>query len=292
MNFVRKMGWRLIVAILLTGWATLFLPVNLSLWTFSNIAETSLVSSLVFGLIVGFLLKRFRWIEHIDTWIHEFGHAAVGTFFGGVPESIKLNRDTSGVTSSRFRKLTRFKSIFISAAGPLATVVSLYLCIRLAAKGLSFVILPILAVIVLIVLISTVRSAWGWLVGILVWAGITFSFAASQFPVFGFFNSSAKEIFLGAILGAASGVALRASISRLRMHGGDGDEGNIAHHLRVPEILVDLTILVMHVAIIWSTLSFLNVVPRVSELVSSSPEFQIKFQEITTWIQSLPIWKK
>ena len=276
---------------MIAGWVLVFAPVDFSNLGFSKTAETNLAWSLIIGFAFGFLLKRLRWIEHIDTWIHEFGHAAAGTFFGHAPEFIKLNQDTSGVTQFRYQKMGRIPSVILSAAGPLGTVVSMYLCISLAGKGFTFLILPLLAFIVILVLLSSVRSGWGWFVGILVLASIVFTFMISQVPVLGLFNASAKEIYLGAFLGIASGVAIRASFARLRMHGPHGDEGHIAAELHVPEILVDVVILILHVGVIWLTFSHLDAVPKISDYVSNTPEIQSKFQEVVNWFQTLPFMK-
>ena len=283
MDFIRKLGWRLVVLILLSGWVVNFTSTS----NISESTQTSLAVSVVAGFGFGFLFRRLRWIQHIDTWIHEFGHAAAATLFGAVPQSIRLNQDSSGVTNYKFKKMTGFREIVISAAGPMATVTALYLCVSMANKGLAFYMLPVIGFVVLVVLVSTVRSGFGWLVGILIWVTIGLAFVVSELPIIGYYNAAAKEIYLGALLGIGSGVALRASFTRLRMHGGDGDEGKIAARLHVPEGLVDFSIFLLHIAVIWLAMSQLSVSTRLPDYVAQTPELQTKVQEVIDWIRTL-----
>jgi hypothetical protein len=210
--------------------------------------------------------------------------------FGGLPKYIKLNQDSSGVTSFRHSKITPFRDIIISAAGPLASVMSLYIGAVLASRGLTLFMLQVVALIVLLVLISTVRSAFGWMVGILIWITMALAVGLSGYLLLGFNYGPAPEVYLGAVLGLSSGVALRASFSRIRFHSADGDEGKIAHHLRLPEVLVDWALAIFNLIVVWLILDFLNVVPKINDFVNSTPELKQKLDELIVWFQAIPIF--
>ena len=290
MDFVRKVSWRLIT-LALVGAAILAIspPSFLSLPSPEQ-NQIALAWAVLIGVVIGFLFRKLRWFHHIDTWIHEFGHAAMVSAFGGLPKYIKLNQDSSGVTSFRHSKITPFRDIIISAAGPLASVMSLYIGAVLSSRGLTLFMLQVVALIVLLVLISTVRSAFGWMVGILIWITMALAVGLSGYLLLGFNYGPAPEVYLGAVLGLSSGVALRASFSRIRFHSADGDEGKIAHHLRLPEVLVDWALAIFNLVVVWLILDFLNVVPKINNFVNSTPELKSKLDELIVWFQAIPIF--
>ena len=290
MDFVRKVSWRLITLIL-AGAAILALspPAFLSLQSPEQ-NQTALAWTVLIGVVIGFLFRKLRWFHHIDTWIHEFGHAAMVSAFGGQPKYIKLNQDSSGVTSFRHSKITPFRDIIISAAGPLASVMALYIGAILASRGLTVFMLQVVAFIVLLVLISTVRSTFGWMVGILIWLTMGVAVGLGGYLMFGFHYGPAPEVYLGGVLGLSSGVALRASFSRIRFHSIDGDEGKIAYHLRLPEVLVDWALAIFNLLVVWLILDYLNVVPKINDFVNSTPELKQKLDELIVWVQAIPIF--
>jgi ABC-type Mn2+/Zn2+ transport system permease subunit len=99
LDFVRKVSWRLITLIL-AGAAILALsPASFLNFDISEQSQTALAWAVFIGVLIGFLFRKLRWFHHIDTWIHEFGHAAMVSAFGGLPKYIKLNQDSSGVTT-------------------------------------------------------------------------------------------------------------------------------------------------------------------------------------------------
>jgi hypothetical protein len=100
----------------------------------------------------------------------------------------------------------------------------------------------------------------------------------------------APEVYLGAVLGLSSGVALRASFSRIRFHSIHGDEGKIAYHLRLPEVIVDWALALFNLAVVWLILDFLNIVPKINDFVNSTPEIRQKLDELLVWFQQIPIF--
>jgi hypothetical protein len=290
LDFVRKVSWRLITLIL-AGAAILALsPASFLSFASSEESQTALAWAVFIGVVIGFLFRKLRWFHHIDTWIHEFGHAAMVSAFGGLPKYIKLNQDSSGVTSFRHSKITPFRDIIISAAGPLASVMALHIGAVLASRGLAVPMLQVVAFVVLLVLISTVRSSFGWMVGILIWITMGVAVGLGGYLLLGLNFPPAPEVYLGAVLGLSSGVALRASFSRIRFHSIHGDEGKIAYHLRLPEVIVDWALALFNLAVVWLILDFLNIVPKINDFVNSTPEIRQKLDELLVWFQQIPIF--
>lgn len=290
MDFVRKVSWRLITLALLAAAILALSPPSFLSLPSPEQNQTALAWAVLIGVVIGFLFRKLRWFHHIDTWIHEFGHAAMVSAFGGLPKYIKLNQDSSGVTSFRHSKITPFRDIIISAAGPLASVMALYIGAVLSSRGLTILMLQVVAFIVLMVLISTVRSAFGWMVGILIWVTMALAVGMSGYLFLGFNYGPAPEVYLGAVLGLSSGVALRASFSRIKFHSIHGDEGKIAYHLRIPEVLVDWALAIFNLIVVWLILDFLNVVPKINDFVNSTPELKQKLDELLVWFQAIPIF--
>jgi hypothetical protein len=290
LDFIRKLSWRLITLILLSAAILALSPPTFLSFKSSEESQVALAWTIFIGLIIGFLFRKLRWFHHIDTWIHEFGHAAMVSAFGGQPKYIKLNQDSSGVTSFRHSKITPFRDIIISAAGPLASVIALYICTVLSARGLATPMMQVIAFVVLLVLISTVRSSFGWMVGILIWITMGVAVGLGSYLLLGFHYGPAPEVYLGGVLGLSSGVALRASFSRIRFHSADGDEGKIAHHLRLPEVLVDWALAFFNTIVVWLILDFLSIVPKINDFVNSTPEIKQKLDELVVWFQAIPIF--
>jgi len=288
-NFVRKAGWRLICLILAALVAVCYSPRNFLSAEMTQEQKSSYSVAVLLSLVIGFLFKRLRWFHHIDTWIHEFGHATMVTIFGGQPKYIKLNQDSSGVTSFRQTKFSPFRDVVISAAGPLASVFALYVSSMLVMRGLVLVELQTFAFVVLLVLISTVRSAFGWVVGILIWASMAVSVGLGLSAVLGLHFGAAPEVYVGAVLGLGAGVAIRASFSRLRFAGPNSDEGKISYHVHLPVSLVVWVLAAMNLFVVWSALSLVDLANWHGIGVLGSLDIQREIQQLIAWVHSIKI---
>jgi hypothetical protein len=290
MEFVRKFSWRF-TALLVLGLAALaFIPQTVVSSSTDSVAVRQYSLALLIGLFIGFFFKRLKWIQHIDTWLHEFGHAATVAMFGGLPKSIKLNQNSSGITNFSHSRLTPFRDIIISAAGPLASVFTLLVGSMLVAKSQEAILMGVVGFIIFLVLVSTVRSPFGWMVGILIWGSIAFTFAAKQGFIPTMHFAYALDIYLGSFLGLASGVALRAALQRIRFHSVHGDEGKIAQHLHLPEVIVDWSLILLNVAVLIGVLQFINTGQTISDLGESYPDLKHKLDELIQWFKSIPIF--
>jgi len=289
MDFVRKVSWRLIALLMLAISVLAFTPRSIISFPTSAESLKQYSLSLASCLFIGFFFRRLTWIRHIDTWLHEFGHATVVVLFGGMPKSIRLNQDSSGVTNFSYSKITPFRDIVISAAGPMASVFTLLLGSMLVVKGLEVVLLAVVGLFIFLLLVSTVRTPFGWVVGILIWASIAFTYSVKLGLIPTLIFPNALDIYLGCFLGLASGVSLRSTFQRIRFHSVHGDEGKIALRLHVPEVVVDWLLVILNAAVVFGVVLYLNVGATVSVVALSYPELQQKLDELIQWFKTIPI---
>lgn len=290
MEFVRKFSWRFI-ALLLLGLVTLaFIPQTVLANQSDSIAIEQYSIALAGCLFIGFFFKRLKWIQHIDTWLHEFGHAATVAMFGGLPKSIKLNQNSSGVTNFAHSRLTPFRDLIISAAGPLASLFTLLIGSMLVVKGQEVLLIGVVGFITFLVLISTVRTPFGWMVGILIWLSMAFTYAIKEGLIATIHFDYALDIYLGGFLGLATGVAVRAALQRIRFHSAHGDEGKIAQHLHLPEVIVDWVLVILNASVLIGVWQYLDVGQAISSLVDSSPDVQAKLAQLFSWFKEIPIF--
>lgn len=251
-RFTRKIVWFLVV-LLVVG-----LMVQAALPRFDFMAHpleqgqlktVAMASGL--SVAFGFIFRGIRWIQHIDTWLHEFGHAVTAAALGAAPSKIRLNSDSSGVTHfSAGARINRLKLVLLSAAGPTASTITFLVAVIFTTRGQAVEILLISSLIVLKVMFSTVRSVFGWLVGLLVWGSMVLVTSLTSGWFIGDNRYMIQGLFLTVLTGIAAGVALRASFSMLRVNGPSLDEGSIAANMRVPETLVDLFMIFFNAGVI------------------------------------------
>lgn len=107
---------------------------------------------------------------HVITVAHEFGHALVAVLLGGRPTGVKLNRDSSGVTSWRApKRMWRLRQAVTAWWGvPTPPLIGAG-CVWAAATGNPQWAILGVAVMLLIVFIL-IRNLWGLLVvGVSMW---------------------------------------------------------------------------------------------------------------------------
>jgi len=293
MDYIRAFSWRLIVVSLASVLAIGFARQTESQAVGDSFGSKFFIFNVTLSatFLIGFFSSKLRWIQHLDTWLHEFGHATTVTMFGGVPKSIKLNQDSSGVTSFRHGKLTPFRDILISAAGPTASSFALLFGVFLVKSGSSFWLLSIVCLITFLILVSTVRTSFGWMVGILVWLSLAVTYSISKGWLVNLYYPNAMDLYFGAFLGLATGVAIRASLRRIRVHGVHGDEGKIAAHLHLPEVLVDWGLVIVNIGIAIGVFQYLDVKGSAQQVITNYPEIQAKLAELVAWFGEIPLFK-
>jgi hypothetical protein len=238
-----------------------------------------------FSFAFGFLFRRVRWIQHIDTWLHEFGHAVTAAAMGAAPSKIRLNSDSSGVTHfTPGARINRLKLVLLSAAGPTASTITFLVAVIFTVRGQAAEILLVSSLIVIKVLLSTVRSVFGWLVGLLVWGAMVLVTSLTSGWFLGDNRYMMQGLFLTVLTGIAAGVALRASVSMLRVNGPSLDEGSIAANMRVPETLVDLFMISLNAGIIAYAFMRFEIIDQEFLTVFAPQLLNSWFQTASTWI--------
>lgn len=284
-RFLRKIVWFFVVLLVLG----LLVQAALPPFDFmSNPLEASQLQTVAIaaGLAVafGFLFRRVRWIQHIDTWLHEFGHAVTAAALGAAPSKIRLNADSSGVTHfNPGARINRFKLVILSAAGPTASTITFLVAVIFTVRGQAVEILLVSSLIVLKVMFTTVRSLFGWLVGLLVWGSMVLVTSLTSGWFLGDNRFMLQGVFLTVLTGIAAGVALRASVSMLRVNGPSLDEGSIAANMRLPEVLVDLFMVAFNACVIAYAFFRFEVIDQ-DFLTVFAPEL------IGSWAQTLANW--
>lgn len=273
---MRRLLWIIIdvaVALLIAGaiWPAQVLGAR----SFPTSAPLDISGFVLAGAIVfGFVFLRFKWAHHLDTLIHEFGHAAVAALLGGTPKAIKLNTDTSGVTHFAMRKPGRLKSLLTSAAGPLASAVCVAIGASYLQAGRASIFLLFAVLIVGLVLLSTMRNLWGWVVGLAISAVLVASVFASTGFVPGLSIPGADGIVVAVITGVAAGIALRQSVRRRKYASNASDEAHVSRASGMPLPFVHFLLAATNFALIVLALNVTGTIDidRVPEYAQSATE--------------------
>lgn len=215
---------------------------------------------LAIALAFGFVFLRFKWAHHLDTLIHEFGHALVAALLGGEPKAIRLNTDTSGVTHFAMRKPGRLKALLTSAAGPLASAVTLVVGASYIQAGRASIFLLAAVVVLALVLISTMRNVWGWVVGMATSAALVASVFISTGFWPGLYLPGADGYVVAGITGVAAGIAFRQTVRRRKFASNASDEGHIARATRLPLRFVHFLLAITNFALIIGSLHIIAVI--------------------------------
>lgn len=198
---------------------------------FSNVLQPLpdpvLISSAV-AFVIGFMFIG-QYKDATATLIHEIGHAMAAGIALWQVNSIRVERDTSGVMWSRTFPWWRFFTQgFVSAAGPMANIVFLLFTVRALTLGLSAFWLAFVAGVTLLIVVSTVRNFWGILTGILfagnlIW--LLYSVHNFQLEAVPFSDASAvQSASVGAIMALVSHNA--GSTIRYNLHFRKGQNPN------------------------------------------------------------------
>lgn len=161
----RNFLWLIISYSLIT--ATIFDPLKL---LGSSMERVSLAfnSNIAIGLVVAFFLgiiTKSKILKGSSTLIHEFGHAIAIGLTGGSVHSLRMEVDTSGSTSWSGNP-SRFTVALVSIAGPLANAFVLMAVMSALQKGFVVEALFGISAVLVLVLFTSVRNLWGWMISI------------------------------------------------------------------------------------------------------------------------------
>lgn len=125
------------------------------------------------ALIVTYLALLLGFINKIgilrlgDTLIHEIGHAQMAALTFGKVTSIRVERDSSGVTFHfRSRFFQRFSTSVVSLFGPISSSVIFLITTRFISSELTAFWSLGAGLFVILILLTTVRNLWGWISGL------------------------------------------------------------------------------------------------------------------------------
>jgi len=263
MQFLRNLTWWL------TGLSTLvvfILVVTLSdilAGQFWEIPRSAII--LVYlGLILGFI-NKLNFLRLGETLVHEIGHAQMVALTFGKVTSIRVERDTSGVTYHRqgfFFK--RFGVALVSLFGPVSSAVVFVITTRLVASELTAYWALGLTVFTALILITTVRNIWGWMTGLVLLGILYLVLEASGFITPQFISASnlvtTNNLLVSTILSVTAfnvGSALRYSVQCRVPRNPNSDEYRFSRALFLPARVGGLLVIVIQIALVWIGISYL-----------------------------------
>jgi hypothetical protein len=157
----------------------------------------------------------------------------------------------------------------------------------MALAGTSRFFLLMVCIVIVSVLITTVRSGFGWFVGILaaLATGLCVALDGGHIPLI--HTTNASLILLAASVSSAAGVGMREAIRRFKWDSPDGDEGKIAIALHVPEKLVDFAMTCLHIAGLWLIYNAVNDLAIDWVQLGKSLDLATIWKSITDWLHQV-----
>lgn len=214
-------------------------------------------------LIAALLLTRIpvvgKYFRSVNTLVHEAGHAFATLLLSGEVIAVNLFADTSGTTVTKAK--SKFSQALIALAGYPVSALTGWLCLFLLYRGYNLHILFILTSIALIIMILSLRNAYG-----LFWAG---TFVVLNMLLIYFNNTTllytfaafySVIIFTDAII--SSFVLL---ILAIRQPKKAGDATNLQKITKLPAAVWALILLAFTLFISW--LSVINYLPPIKNLI-------------------------
>jgi len=214
-------------------------------------------------LITAILLTRIpvlgKYFRSVNTLVHEAGHAFATLLLSGEVIAVNLFADTSGTTVTKAKG--KFPQALIALAGYPVSALTGWLCMFLLYKGHYLYILFILTSIALIIMILSLRNAYG-----LFWAGtfVVLNLLLIYFnnwpliQIFAIFYS--VIIFTDAII--SSLVLFVLSIKQPKKA---GDASNLQKITKIPAAVWAILLLVFTLFISW--LSVIHYFPSIKMLI-------------------------
>ncbi len=214
-------------------------------------------------LITALLLTRIpvlgKYFRSVNTLVHEAGHAFATLALSGEVISVNIFADTSGTTLTKAKG--KFSQAIIALAGYPSSALMGWLCLSLLAKGYYLYILFILTSIALIIMILSLRNAYG-----LFWAGtfivlnLLLLYFNKQTLVYAFAAFYSVIIFTDAVI--SSFVLMALAIKQPKKA---GDASNLNKITRIPSAFWAFLMLAFTLFISW--LSVINYFPSVKTLL-------------------------
>jgi hypothetical protein len=214
-------------------------------------------------LITALLLTRIpvlgKYFRSVNTLVHEAGHAFMTLLLSGEVIAVNLFSDTSGTTVTKAK--SKVSQSLIALAGYPVSALTGWLCMFLLFKGYTLNILFILTSITLIIMILSLRNAYG-----LFWAGtfvvlnLLLIYFNSVSLIYAFAAFYTVIIFTDAVM--SSFILLMLSIKQPKKA---GDAANLQKFTKLPAAFWALLMMVFTLFITW--LSVINYFPSIKNLI-------------------------
>jgi hypothetical protein len=214
-------------------------------------------------LITALLLTRIpllgKYFRSVNTLVHEAGHAFATLLLSGEVIAVNLFADTSGTTVTKAKG--KFPQALIALAGYPVSALSGWLCLYLLYKGHNLYVLFILTSIALIIMILSLRNAYG-----LFWAG---TFVLLNLLLIYFNNRPLIQVFATfysvIIFTDAIISSLVLLVLSIRQPKKAGDASNLQKITKIPAAIWAILLLVFTLFISW--LSVVHYFPSIKTLI-------------------------
>lgn len=262
MQAIRNLIWRLFSFSYIGIFVFLFL-VGQKLTGLVDPMSKEVMIAVYASLIIGFL-NPTKFLQSIDTFVHEVGHAMTASIAFGSIYFIKVHRDSNGVTFWSRRNHGRIVTAFVSASGPLASVIFFAVTARLVSLGLTSTWILGLMVATALITITTIRNFWGWLTGIallvlgywMLFKGFSFSLAPAALGSVDIQVTSAVSAIL-CVAALNVGISIRYSLGNRIPRGENQDEYRFGRAIFLGPVIGGNLLVLLELAILMVGLSFL-----------------------------------
>ena len=263
MQSLRNLVWRIIGVVTVLVFGLVLILSKIFAGEFSRVPTSAILA--VYGALLLGILNRIRFLRLGETLVHEVGHAQMAALTFGNVSYIRLERDTSGVTyHSQARFFPRITTALVSLFGPISSAVVFSITARLVASELAGYWALGMGIFIVLILITTVRNLWGWIVGIVLLGILYLELEASgyinpHFLSLGNLNKS-NSVFVVSILVVAAfnlGSALQYSFKVRSGRNPNSDEYRFAKSLFMSGFLGGYLIIVIQMLLALIGISFL-----------------------------------
>ena len=259
-RLIRNTTWRLIAVafLLLLGYATVpYFATGGA--TFPPLPKDTFYGACV-ALAIGFLVP-FRLFKIPETLNHEVGHALAASIMGFSVHLIRVEKDVSGVTSYS-GKISRFKSLIVSASGPLGSATFFVFTAALIVGNNAPLWMLFTLVATVLITITTVRSVWGWVSACMVVAVLGQSLLTSiqidssdiGSVTYGIWTTSTLNLPI-LISAYCCGISIRYSLACRKPRSETQDEAKFARALGFPPGFGGHLILVLNIVFVFAAMT-------------------------------------
>ena len=232
----------------------------------TGVGFTSLPTKTFYGacaaIVIGFIVP-FKLLKVPETLNHEVGHALAASLMGLSVRLIRVEKDMSGVTAFS-GQFSRFRSLIVSAAGPLGTASFFVFTAALISDNKAILWLLFTLGATLLITVTTVRSLWGWVSAVLViavlwqslWTSIQLGSGIIGNVSIGIWTASTWNLAI-LIPAYCCGISIKYSIQCRRPRSESQDEAKVARALGLHPTLGGYLILMLNLALVFTAMTMI-----------------------------------